>query len=868
MTIQLYIWEFPMKKILCSLFRLIFLFLSLFYPSMGTLGQGASLSSFMTPGQYGKGYRYNIQGWIYVHIEGDPYERGFQHGYLLSDEIVDLITRWSNMIHNQPQIKPITSHFSQDRYEHFSNRWWDFCVKQCVQFYGDKYPEEYRQEIQGIADGVNHAGGKIFGRNLTVDDILTSNEMYEYLSKITLTQRGIHPLKTFFDSIRHDTPELSTLSTDQFLDAFATLPEAPHHCDGFIATGNATTHGQIVISNSMWSSSTGSGLWWWSYYITFRWNIILDIQPTQGNRIILASAPGYIWSDHDFYQNDAGIVLLETTLPQGPWDLRGLPLAVRVRTAMQYGKSIDDVTHYLSDKNDGGMDAVWLIGDTKTGEIARFELSLRHSALYRTFNGFYWSCNNPMDLGVRLDNLNLRMMIKRVLAYVLSKSGGYEYFTPRYHPSDRDLKFDELGKKYYGNIDVDVVKEIMSTQPIVRHSPDCKLTDSDLVAHNGLWVFLGNPNDSILDLQNLDHPSVNTEKIPPLGWVKLYGLPKKENYTLVQQKQNITTQPSVLWMYNTTNNTNDFSSAGVLKDDVLFMATSTGELLALSAQNGSFLWNRTIGEYPTAPTLDGQHLYIGTMEGITVVNTTGEILWKKSLGKIVSRPVIWNNTVFIGDDEGHLYALEKESGAEQWHIGLPNEIYLSEPWNGTVIVTSGKNCSAIDCETGGLHWMFPTDEMITARSYINNGVVYFGSWDTFVYAVNASTGDLIWKYETGWGIDTIPVITDTTVFVGSTDQNMYALNRENGSLQWIYTTKAAIHSSPIISGNVIVFGSDDGRLYLANSSTGENKWCFAPGFTIDDNPKNYITTPIISSPVTDENTVYIGVKGVLYALTL
>jgi hypothetical protein len=48
---------------------------------------------------YGKGFRYNIQGWIYIHIEGEPYERGYQYGYLASDEIINMIYRWSNFAH-------------------------------------------------------------------------------------------------------------------------------------------------------------------------------------------------------------------------------------------------------------------------------------------------------------------------------------------------------------------------------------------------------------------------------------------------------------------------------------------------------------------------------------------------------------------------------------------------------------------------------------------------------------------------------------------------------------------------------------------------------------------------------------------------
>lgn len=35
----------------------------------------------------GKGYRFDENGWIYLHIEGDAFERGFQHGYLAASEI-------------------------------------------------------------------------------------------------------------------------------------------------------------------------------------------------------------------------------------------------------------------------------------------------------------------------------------------------------------------------------------------------------------------------------------------------------------------------------------------------------------------------------------------------------------------------------------------------------------------------------------------------------------------------------------------------------------------------------------------------------------------------------------------------------------
>ena len=76
-----------------------------------------------SPDQYEFAYRYNAQGWIYVYIQGEPYDRGYQHGYLLSAEIIDAIHRWSNIIHNHPRLKPLTGDISSARYDKVSERW-------------------------------------------------------------------------------------------------------------------------------------------------------------------------------------------------------------------------------------------------------------------------------------------------------------------------------------------------------------------------------------------------------------------------------------------------------------------------------------------------------------------------------------------------------------------------------------------------------------------------------------------------------------------------------------------------------------------------------------------------------------------------
>ena len=93
--------------------------------------------------------------------------------------------------------------------------------------------------------------------------------------------------------------------------------------------------------------------------------------------------------------------------------------------------------------NNGLFPNEWLIGDTKTGEIASLELALHNTPVRRTFNGFYWSANLPKNKKVQHELYGLKSCIpyfSKILSW------GIHY---------RDIAFEELGEKYYGDIDVE-----------------------------------------------------------------------------------------------------------------------------------------------------------------------------------------------------------------------------------------------------------------------------------------------------------------------------------------------------------------------------------------------------------------------------
>ena len=64
---------------------------------------------------------------------------------------------------------------------------------------------------------------------------------------------------------------------------------------------------------------------------------------------------------------------------------------------------------------------------------------------------------------------------------------------------------------------------------------------------------------------------------------------------------------------------------------------------------------------------------------------------------------------------------------------------------------------------------------------VANGVVYIGSEDDNVYALNAATGSKIWSYPTGNQVESSPAVANGVVYVGSDDNNVYALNATTGS---------------------------------------------------------------------------------------
>jgi outer membrane protein assembly factor BamB len=137
------------------------------------------------------------------------------------------------------------------------------------------------------------------------------------------------------------------------------------------------------------------------------------------------------------------------------------------------------------------------------------------------------------------------------------------------------------------------------------------------------------------------------------------------------------------------------------------------------------------------------------------------------------------------------------------------------------------NVYAVDPRDGKLVWKFRTEgSIMESTPTVDDGMVYIGSFDRNVYAIDSKSGKLVWKYETGEKVISHPVVSEGIVYCGSIDQNMYALDAKTGKLIWKFRTQDWIVSEALTVGEKLIFGSHDRYLYCLNKKTGKLLWKF------------------------------------------
>jgi outer membrane protein assembly factor BamB len=120
-------------------------------------------------------------------------------------------------------------------------------------------------------------------------------------------------------------------------------------------------------------------------------------------------------------------------------------------------------------------------------------------------------------------------------------------------------------------------------------------------------------------------------------------------------------------------------------------------------------------------------------------------------------------------------------------------------------------------------WTFTTEDSIYSSPAFSGGILYVGSQDNRVYAIEGSSGRQLWNFTTGGNVDSSPAVVGGFIYVGSEDGMLYALDAFTGKLVWRYMTGDAVVSSPAISDGVVYVGSYDHLVYAIGELSQETE---------------------------------------------
>ena len=136
-----------------------------------------------------------------------------------------------------------------------------------------------------------------------------------------------------------------------------------------------------------------------------------------------------------------------------------------------------------------------------------------------------------------------------------------------------------------------------------------------------------------------------------------------------------------------------------------------------------------------------------------------------------------------------------------------------------------------------------------------DGILYAGSRDSYLYALDSASGELVWRYKTGGAVWSSPTVADGIVYIGSDDRHLHAVDAASGEALWTFKAGVIqgvtfsgtheIRSTPVVDGGHVYFTAK-GRLYALDALKGELRWQVMPG------------THARSSPAAADGIVYVG----------
>jgi serine/threonine protein kinase len=296
--------------------------------------------------------------------------------------------------------------------------------------------------------------------------------------------------------------------------------------------------------------------------------------------------------------------------------------------------------------------------------------------------------------------------------------------------------------------------------------------------------------------------------------------------------------PSPIWVFSCED---EVRGAPAQAMGLLLVGSYDHNLYALDLETGNFKWKyATEGGISGRPAVREDSIILGSEDHRlhAVSLNGGRLLWIYPTDKpIRSSPVIAVGHVFVGSDDGALHAVNVVTGRRAWRCEV------GAPVRSTALVLGDR--VYFGCDSGEFHsvtlggeskWQFRSRRAVVSSPTEANGLVYFGSVDYSLYALDAASGWVVWRFRTGKPVISSPAVADDLVVFGSADGRIYALDSKSSKEKWHVDTEGQVNASPLIHKGLVYCGSVDGRLYCIEAASGKVRWKFATGGAITGAP--------------------------------
>ena len=201
-------------------------------------------------------------------------------------------------------------------------------------------------------------------------------------------------------------------------------------------------------------------------------------------------------------------------------------------------------------------------------------------------------------------------------------------------------------------------------------------------------------------------------------------------------------------------------------------------------------------------------------------------------------PAVAYDRVFVAQLKGRFFAIDAKTGDVIWQKrfractaasptvskGVLYQPYLPQPCDYASRSRRGF-IVAMKVQGGKELWRFPVTT--EASLLLRKGVLYFGGWDGYVYALRIRDRKVLWKYRADHELNSSPAYANGTIYIGSNGGTLYALDVQTGKPRWTARSFASrrwgheyFYATPTVAYGRVFIGNSDGIVYAFGATTG------------------------------------------------